>query len=140
MIWKNRPTLQHLQAIHEKTAVVQLGIEFTEVTDDSISARMPVDTRTLQPMGLLHGGSSVLLAETLGSCAANCCVDSANYLCVGLDINANHVRGVRSGWVHGTTKAIHIGSTTHVWEILISDDADRLICVSRITMAVIARR
>jgi 1,4-dihydroxy-2-naphthoyl-CoA hydrolase len=140
MIWKSRPTLQQLQSIHEKTAVAQLGIEFTEVSDDSISARMPVDDRTKQPMGLLHGGASVVLAETLGSCGANCCVDTATHYCVGLDINANHIRGARSGWVIGTAKAIHVGSTTQVWEILIRDDAGKLTCVSRITMAVIARK
>jgi 1,4-dihydroxy-2-naphthoyl-CoA hydrolase len=140
MIWKTPPSMQHLNTIHEKTAVAQLGIEFIEATDDSITARMPVDERTKQPMGLLHGGASVLLAETLGSSAANYCVDTATHFCVGLDINANHIRGARGGWVTGTAKALHIGSTTQVWEILIRDDAGKLTCVSRITMAVIARK
>ncbi len=140
MIWKTAPSMQHLNAIHEKTAVAQLGIEFISATDDSITARMPVDERTKQPMGLLHGGASVLLAETLGSSAANYCVDTDTHYCVGLDINANHIRGARSGWVTGIAKPMHIGSTTQVWEILIRDDAGKLTCVSRITMAVIARR
>jgi 1,4-dihydroxy-2-naphthoyl-CoA hydrolase len=139
MIWKTPPSMQHLNAIHENTAVAQLGIEFISATDDSITARMPVDERTKQPIGLLHGGASVLLAETLGSSAANCCVDTNTHYCVGLEINANHIRGARSGWVTGTTTALHIGSTTHVWEIKIRDDAGKLTCVSRITMAVIKR-
>ena len=132
--------MQHLNAIHEKTAVAQLGIEFIEASDDSITARMPVDERTKQPMGLLHGGASVLLAETLGSSAANYCVDTATHFCVGLDINANHIRAARGGWATGTTKAIHIGSTTQVWEIVIRDEASKIVCVSRITMAVVSRR
>jgi 1,4-dihydroxy-2-naphthoyl-CoA hydrolase len=140
MIWKTPPSMRHLNAIHEKTAVEQLGIEFIEATDDSITARMPVDERTKQPMGLLHGGASVLLAETLGSSAANYCVDTNTHYCVGLEINANHIRGARSGWVTGTATALHIGSTTQVWEIKMRDDAGKLTCVSRITMAVIARR
>jgi 1,4-dihydroxy-2-naphthoyl-CoA hydrolase len=140
MIWKTPPSIQHLNAIHEKTAVAQLGIEFISANDDSITARMPVDERTKQPIGLLHGGASVLLAETIGSSAANYCVDTNTHYCVGLEINANHVRGARSGWVTGTAMALHIGSTTHVWEIKIRDDAGKLTCVSRITMAVIARR
>lgn len=139
MIWKTPPSMQHLNAIHEKTAVAQLGIEFIESNDDSITARMPVDERTKQPMGLLHGGASVLLAETLGSSAANCCIDTTTHFCVGLDINANHIRGARSGWVTGIAKPMHIGSTTQVWEILIRDDTGKLTCVSRITMAVIKR-
>ncbi len=140
MIWKTFPSMQHLNAIHENTAVAQLGIEFIEATDDSITARMPVDERTKQPMGLLHGGASVLLAETLGSSAANCCVDTSTHYCVGLDINANHIRATTGGWVKGTTKAIHIGRTTQVWEILIHDEAGKLTCISRITMAVIPRK
>lgn len=132
--------MQHLNAIHEKTAVAQLGIEFIEASDDSITARMPVDERTKQPMGLLHGGASVLLAETLGSSAANYCVDTATHFCVGLDINANHIRAARGGWVTGTTKAIHIGSTTQVWEIIIRDEANKIVCVSRITMAVVKHK
>jgi 1,4-dihydroxy-2-naphthoyl-CoA hydrolase len=140
MIWKTTPSIQHLNAIHEKTAVAQLGIEFISANDDSITARMPVDERTKQPMGLLHGGASVLLAETLGSSAANCCVDTATHFCVGLDINANHIRSARGGWVIGMAKAIHIGSTTQVWEIIIRDEADKIICVSRITIAVVKRK
>lgn len=117
--------------------VETLGIEFLEVGDDCITARMPVDQRTIQPAGLLHGGASVSLAETLGSVAANLCVDPAFKLCVGLEINANHIRSVRTGNVYGTARPLHIGSTTQLWEIRIVDDSDRLVCVSRLTMAVL---
>jgi 1,4-dihydroxy-2-naphthoyl-CoA hydrolase len=100
---------------------------------------MPVDARTIQPMGILHGGASVLLAESVGSVAATLCVDPQKFYCVGLDINANHIRSARSGWVTGTARAIHVGRTTQVWEIRITDEADKLVCLSRLTMAVIAR-
>jgi 1,4-dihydroxy-2-naphthoyl-CoA hydrolase len=121
------------------TAVEHLGIEFTEVGDDYLTARMPVDQRTVQPYGLLHGGASVLLAETLGSAAAHCCVDDVAALTVGIEINANHVRGVREGWVHGTGRPLHIGRTTQLWEIRIVDDAARLVCISRLTIGVVPR-
>ena len=104
-IWHRRPTLDDLQAMSRGTAVEHLGIEFTEVGDDYIAAKMPVDRRTIQPYGLLHGGASVLLAETVGSSAAHCCVDGAAAVTVGIEINANHIRGVREGWVHGTGTA-----------------------------------
>ena len=122
------------------TLVEHLGIEYTEVGNDFISATMPVDRRTHQPMGLLHGGASVALAETLGSVAANCCVDGTLQYCVGLDINANHIKSIRHGFVTGTTRAIHIGKRTHVWEISIYNGESELICISRITMAVIDKR
>ncbi|MCS7080505.1 MAG: hotdog fold thioesterase [Chloracidobacterium sp.] len=114
-----------------------LGIEFTEVTPTYLRARMPVDDRTKQPFGLLHGGASVALAETLGSVASH--LVSPERMVVGLEINANHVRAVREGYVHGTVTALHIGSSTHVWDIKIRDDEGRLVCVSRLTIAVLNR-
>jgi len=120
--------------------VSHLGIEFTEIGDDSITAKMPVDHRTHQPLGLLHGGASVALAETLGSVAASCCLDLNTQYCVGLDINANHTKSVKTGYVFGTTKPLHVGKKTHVWEIRIVNDANELVCISRITMAIIDKR
>ncbi|MFT5915308.1 MAG: 1,4-dihydroxy-2-naphthoyl-CoA hydrolase [Flammeovirgaceae bacterium] len=116
-----------------------LAIEFTEVGEDFVSAKMPVDERTQQPMGLLHGGASVVLAESLGSVAGQLCVEEGQY-CVGLEINANHLKSVRSGFVYGTAKPIHVGKRTQVWEIRIVDEADDLVCISRITLAVIDKR
>lgn len=138
-IWHRRPTLDDLRAMAEATAIDHLGIEFTEIGDDFLTARMPVDRRTIQPYGLLHGGASVLLAETVGSAAAHCCIDDSRWLTVGIEINANHVRGVRGGWVHGTARPLHLGRTTQLWEIRIVDDAARLACVSRLTIGVVAR-
>lgn len=132
-------TLQDLTAMAKGNMVEHLGIEFTAIGPDLISAKMPVDHRTTQPLGLLHGGASVVLAETLGSIAANCSVDNTKYYCVGLEINANHIRSVKSGFVIGTAKAFHVGKTTQVWEISIRDEQEHLVCISRITMAVLAR-
>lgn len=114
-----------------------LGIEFIEIGDDFLRARMPVDDRTRQPHGLLHGGASVALAETLGSVAATCVIDPGTQRCVGQEINANHVRGVSSGFVIGTTRPLHIGRRSHVWEIRITDEQERLVCISRITLAIL---
>jgi len=130
-------TLEKLNSLSPNTLAGNLGIEFTEIGHDFITAKMPVDHRTHQPFGLLHGGASVALAETLGSVAAYCCVDQKTQYCVGLDINANHVKGVKSGFVFGTTRPIHIGKKTHVWEIKITNEQNELVCISRITMAVI---
>lgn len=132
-------TLESLQAMGQGSMIEHLGIVFTEVGADYITATMPVDHRTKQPHGLLHGGASVVLAETLGSVAANCVLDSGKYYCVGLDINANHIRSVRSGLVTGTAKPVHIGKTTQVWEILIYGEDQQLVCISRLTMAVLVR-
>ncbi len=107
--------------------------------DDYLCARMPVDQRTRQPLGIMHGGASCVLAETVGSTAANCCVDLSQFYCVGLDINTNHIRSVRSGFVLATAKPFHIGKTTHVWGIDIKDESGRLVSVNRLTMAVLAR-
>ena len=116
-----------------------LGIEFTDVGDDFITARVSVDVRTRQPYGLLHGGVSVMLAETLGSCGAIHWLPDG-HRAVGLDINANHLRGATTGWVTGVTRPVHIGRSTQVWQIDLKNDAGELTCVSRITMAVLAPR
>jgi 1,4-dihydroxy-2-naphthoyl-CoA hydrolase len=138
-IWKRPITIEILTAMHQDTAVERLGIEFLEVGDDFIRARVPVDSRTKQPYGLLHGGVSVVLAETLGSCGAASCVPEG-YRAVGLDINANHLRGATHGWVTGITRPVHVGRTTQVWQIDLANDAGEPTCVSRITMAVLAPR
>ena len=137
-IWHRRPTLAELNSV-KNTMIDYLGIEMIELGDDFIKARMPVDHRTHQPMGLLHGGASVALAETLGSTGAMFCVDLAKFNVVGLEINANHIRGVRDGWVIGTARPLHRGRTTQLWEIRITDAADKLVCISRLTMAVLEK-
>ena len=136
-IWKKPISVEALTAMHVDTAVARLGIEFLEVGDDFIRARVPVDTRTRQPYGLLHGGVSVVLAETLGSCGA-AYASPEGYRAVGLDINANHLKGATAGWVTGITRPVHVGRTTQVWQIDMANDAGELTCVSRITMAVLA--
>lgn len=138
-IWQQAISVERLTAIHVDTAVQHLGIEFLEVGDDFIRARVPVNTHTRQPYGLLHGGVSVVLAETLGSCgAAFCCPEG--WRAVGLDINANHLRGATAGWVTGVARPVHIGRSTQVWAIELSNDAGEPTCVSRITMAMLAPR
>lgn len=138
-IWQKTISTDILAQAHVDTAVSQLGMEFLEVGDDFIRGRVPVDHRTRQPYGLLHGGVSVVLAETLGSCgAAYSCPEG--YRAVGLDINANHLKGATHGWVTGTARPVHMGRTTHVWQIDMTNDAGELTCVSRITMAVLAPR
>jgi 1,4-dihydroxy-2-naphthoyl-CoA hydrolase len=133
-------TPESLNKLSADTMSGHIGIEFTLVGDDFIEAKMPVDSRTQQPFGLLHGGASVTLAETLGSVAATCCVDHETQYCVGLDINANHIKSAKQGYVYGTTRPIHIGKRTHVWEIRIVNEQKELVCISRITMAVIDKR
>ena len=122
---------QHLAA--------HLGIEFTQIGDDFLQARMPVDHRTRQPFGILHGGASVALAETLGSIASNLTVDPERFSVVGQEINANHVRAVSKGYVTGTARPLHVGRRSQVWEIRIEDEAQRLVCISRLTLAVLER-
>jgi 1,4-dihydroxy-2-naphthoyl-CoA hydrolase len=139
-IWYTRPTLEALRQLATETMIEHLGIEFLEVGDDYLSARLPVDARTVQPYGILHGGASMALAETLGSAAAIWCVDRAEKMCVGLDINANHVRAARSGHVIGTARPLHLGTSTQVWEIRIEDEQARLVCIARLTMAVLNRQ
>jgi 1,4-dihydroxy-2-naphthoyl-CoA hydrolase len=139
-IWRPDVTLDQLRERSRDTLMTHLGIELVELGDDFLSATMTVDTRTCQPMRLLHGGASVVLAETLGSLGANSVVDNQRHACVGQEINANHLRPVPFGRkVTGTTRPFHIGARTHVWGIEIFDDRKQLVCVSRITMAVINR-
>ncbi len=137
-LWRHPPDLERINRWSENTMMQVLGIRITEVGDDFLRGTMPVDARTHQPYGLLHGGASVALAETLGSTAAMLCVDPAAHRTVGLDINANHLRGVRSGTVTGTARPLHIGRSTQVWEIRITDETEKLVCISRLTMAVVA--
>ncbi|MGH8033403.1 MAG: hotdog fold thioesterase [Luteimonas sp.] len=139
MIFRRHATVEALNAAAHDTAVQALGIVFIEIGDDYLRATMPVDARTLQPYGLLHGGASVLLAETLGSSAGNLCVGDGAMV-VGIEINANHLTGVREGSVTGTARALHVGRSTQVWEIRIEDDRARLVCISRLTLAVVPLR
>ena len=132
-------TLDELNALSHDTAMVPLGIVFTELGPDYLRGTMPVDARTRQPYGLLHGGASVLLAETLGSTAAGLCVAEGEAV-VGIEINANHLAAVRDGLVTGTARALHVGRSTQVWEIRIEDERGRLACVSRLTLAVVRQR
>ena len=137
-IWFGEPSVEWANSRCEGTAIRSLDIEMTEVTDESLKGRMPVDGRTRQPGGVLHGGASVLFAETLASWGASFTVDADKYYCVGMEINANHVRPVADGHVHGEARPISRGRTTQVWDIRITDDAGRLVCVSRCTLAVLA--
>lgn len=132
-------SLQQLNSLCQNTLAEVLGIEFTEVGADFICGKMPVDYRTHQPMGLLHGGASVALAETLGSVGASLQINPEKQACVGLEINANHVKSVRHGFVHGRASAIHIGRKTQIWEIRITNDGGDLVCISRLTVAVLDR-
>lgn len=132
-------SLETLNKMSVSTMVNHLGIEFTEIGTNWLTAKMPVDHRTHQPYGLLHGGASVALAETLGSIAAHCCIDSTRQYCVGLEINANHLKAVRDGFVYGTARPIHVGRSTQVWEIKIETEKKELVCISRITMAILTK-
>ncbi len=133
-------TLEALNGLSKNTMAECIGIEFTAIGNDYLEAKMPVDARTHQPFGMLHGGASVALAETMGSVAATCCVDVTKQFCVGLEINANHIRSIREGYVKGITKALHIGKKTQIWEIRIVNDKEELICISRITLAVLDKK
>jgi len=136
-LWRRPPDLAAINDSHRDTAVGQLGIEFTGVEDDALVARMPVDARTRQPAGLLHGGASALFAETLASCAAWQVIDRAKDIAVGVDLNATHVRAVRTGFVTGRVTALHLGRTLQVWAVRIVDDRDRLVCEARVTLNVL---
>jgi len=138
-IWQSKVTLEELQRLRRNTMVEYLDINLTEIGPDYLRATMPVDHRTVQTMGILHGGASVVLAETIGSLAANLCVDSNRQACVGQEINANHLRPVASGRVTGTARPIHLGTRSQVWQIEIHDERNRLTCISRLTMAIIDR-
>ncbi|MFA7664757.1 MAG: hotdog fold thioesterase [Burkholderiaceae bacterium] len=135
-IWKRSATCADLDRHQQNTLCSRIGLEFVEIGDDFLRARLPVDARTVQPMGILHGGASAALAETLGSVASWLCIEDGQ-AAVGLEINANHLRPVSTGWVHGRCTPIHIGRRTHVWQIEMLDDQDRRTCVSRLTMAII---
>ena len=136
-IWHTAATPDQINRLAPNTIAEHIGIEFTEVGKDYLKARMPVDDRTVQPARILHGGASVVLAETLGSVAAYLCIDPSKKTAVGLEINANHVRSVRDGYVTGTVTPLHLGSSTHIWQINIHDARQRLVCTARITMAIL---
>ena len=136
-IWFRYYKLEEVQQRGLGTMVDHIGIIITEVGPDFLKGTMPVDHRTVQPMQILHGGASVALAETLGSIAANLVVDSDKKYCVGLDINANHIRAAKKGLVTGIAKPLHLGSSTQVWNIEITDEENRLVCISRLTMAIL---
>lgn len=137
MIWHRAYTAEEAKQIVTGTMIEHIGIEIIEVGEDFLKGTMPVDHRTVQPMKILHGGASVTLAETLGSLAATMVIDNEKKLCVGLDINANHIRAVKAGFVTGLAKPVHLGSSTQVWSIEIKDDEGRLVCISRLTMAIL---
>ncbi|NQY67596.1 MAG: hotdog fold thioesterase [Flavobacteriales bacterium] len=125
---------------YEKSGIINnLGIELISAENDSLTGKMPVDDRTKQPFGILHGGASIVLAETLGSIASGLLIDLNNYHAVGLEVNGNHIRPVDSGYVYGKAKAIHIGKKTHIWEIRITNDEGKLVCISRLTTAIIKK-
>ena len=137
MIDTNKSTIEILNQRGKNTLVEHLGIEIISVGENFLEGKMPVDHRTVQPLGLLHGGASAVLSETLGSIAANCCVDENKQYCVGLEINANHIRGVKSGYVYGRAEAVHIGRSTQIWETKIYNEEKKLVCVSRLTLSVL---
>jgi len=136
-VFREAVSIEQLNALSRNTAIDTLGIVFSAAGEDWLQATMPVDERTRQPYGILHGGASVVLAETLGSSAGNLCVDTTQQVCVGLEINANHIRAMRGGVVTGTARAVHVGRSTHVWDIRIEDEGGRLVCTSRLTLAVV---
>ena len=136
-IWFRPYTLDEIQSYSRGSMVEHLDLRFTEIGPDYLRGTLPVDGRTTQPFGLLHGGASVVLAETLGSVAASHCVDLERFHCVGLEINANHVRAARSGRVTGTARPVHLGRRSQVWEVRIEDDAGKLTCISRLTVSVL---
>ncbi len=133
-------TLEGINGFSKNTMTDHIGIEYTEIGEDYVKATMPVDSRTVQPFRMLHGGASVVLAESLGSIAATMTVDPNKKYCVGLDINANHIKSVKEGLVEGTARPLHVGKKTQVWEIKITNEENELVCVSRITMAVIDKK
>ena len=137
MVFRAPVSLDELNGLSRNTLIEHLGIVFTAAGEDWLRATMPVEPRTRQPYGLLHGGASVVLAETLGSSAGNLCLDTRVQMAVGLEINANHLRAVRQGVVTGTARALHVGRSTQVWEIRIEDERGRAVCVSRLTLAVV---
>lgn len=141
IIWFNKSvTLQQLNSLAPGTMSEYLGMEWVEICPDFLKIKMPVDHRTIQPYGLLHGGASCALAETVGSIGSHLIIDPEKFICVGLEINANHLRSAKEGYVTATATPIHLGATTHVWDIKINDDKGNLICVSRLTVAILKKR
>lgn len=139
-IWFKPFSAEQVQQRGADTMIEHIGIKITRVGDDFLEGTMPVDRRTMQPMGILHGGASVALAETLGSLAANFVIDPQKKYCVGLDINANHIRSAKKGLVKGVAKPLHLGSSTQVWTIEIKDEENRIVCISRLTLAVLNKK
>ena len=141
MIWSTKnATVNDLTALGRNTMSEYIGIEFMELGPDYLKGRIPVDHRTKQPYGLLHGGASCVLSETLGSIASALVIDREAFICVGLEINANHIRSATKGFVTGTASPLHLGKSTHVWDIKIHDEEGKLVCVSRLTVAVVPKR
>ncbi|HKH63231.1 MAG TPA: hotdog fold thioesterase [Flavitalea sp.] len=141
MIWsRNDFKVENLTVLGRDTMSEHIGIEFMEIGGDYLKARMPVDHRTNQPYGLLHGGASCVLAETLGSIASALVIDQSAFICVGIEINANHIRSARKGFVTGVATALHIGKSTHVWDIRIIGEDEKLVCISRLTVAIIPKK
>ena len=140
-IWfKKNVKLEELQQMMPGTMGIHLGMEWVEIGPSFLKLQMPVDERTIQPYGLLHGGASCALAETAGSVGSHLVIDAEKFICVGLEINANHIRGIKNGYVVATVSPIHLGSSTHVWDIRIHDMAGKLICVSRLTVAILKKK
>lgn len=139
-MWKSDYSIEQVNSMNQNTILETLGIEITEKGADFLVGKMPVDSRTVQPMRILHGGANVVLAETLGSIASLMIINPEEEISVGLDVNANHIRSVKSGWVKGVAKPISIGSKIHVWEIKITDEDERLTCVSRLTVSILPKK
>ena len=140
-IWFNKElSIEDLKPLGPNTMAEYIGIEWAEVGENYLKAKMPVDHRTKQPYGLLHGGASCVLAETIGSIASGMVIDQSKFICVGLEINANHVRSAREGFVTGVCLPLHIGATTHVWDIRIYDEREKLVCVSRLTVTILSKK
>ncbi len=141
VVWFDKNvSLETLRSLGKGTMTEHLGIEWVELGNDFIRAKMPVDHRTNQPYGLLHGGASCVLAETLGSVASHLIVNSSQFYCVGIEINANHIRSAKNGYVYGVCSPVHLGSSTHVWDIRITNEEEKLICISRLTVAIIKKK
>jgi 1,4-dihydroxy-2-naphthoyl-CoA hydrolase len=139
-MWKSDYSIEQVNSMSKNTSLETLGIEIIEKGEDFLVGKMPVDSRTVQPMRLLHGGANVVLAETLGSIASLMIINPEEEISVGLDVNANHIRSVKSGWVKGIARPLSLGSKIHVWEIKITDEDDKLTCVSRLTVSILPKR
>jgi 1,4-dihydroxy-2-naphthoyl-CoA hydrolase len=140
-IWFKPVSIEAITSFEQKDHLgTLLGIEFVRFGDDEVEARMPVDDRTKQPFGILHGGASVVLAETIGSYASHYVIDQTKYIAVGMEVNANHLRPVTHGFVHAICKPVHLGKSSHIWDIRITDDNGKLVCISRLTVAIVNRK